>query len=164
MKIWVIILMMALTACGNDVDVDPSEPTSTPKPEVTNPGGNEKQSPSDDTKLEVKGEPEQMVEDEADEPFTAWVDPVTDREWLIVGAGDAVDAVCDPGYEVPDIFDLQQAEANGLADEFEAREMDTRIWTKNLNDGEVESWRDLSDTTQWQNTLVDGFVLCVEES
>lgn len=158
-----VILLITLTACGNEVNVAP-EPSPTPNAE-TEQDDKEPVGETTEQKITAKSSPSEEEEAPAEvvaEEFTSWLDPMTDREWLIVGEGDAADAVCDTGYEVPDIFDLQEAEANGLADEFIDRELVTYIWTKNLSDGVVESWRDLTDTTSWMNTLTGGFVLCVE--
>lgn len=151
-------LMMFMVACGSDPSggnpaATPS-PTPKPKPE---PAGEVA------TKKQVVADPEPTAEPDPVEP-TDWVDPVTGYQWLIVGAGDVDETACDEpaGFMFPDIFDIQAAHANGFVDLFDDWGWVTHVWTKNLSDGVVESWRDITDPTQWMNTLTDGFTVCVE--
>jgi len=162
MKHYLVILLL-LGACGQvpdespapvipDEETAPSDETSSDEPVV-----------ADAEPIAEDGEP--IVAAAEDEEFSGnWLDPVTGRKWLTGGIVDAVDAVCDVGYEVPDIFDIFQARDNGLAELSVEHSISTETWTKNLSDGVIESWRDITDVSRWADVLTGARLWCVEEN
>jgi hypothetical protein len=160
-----LIFILLITACGQ-VDDDPA--ADDPTTETTTEGGEpivEGDGPTDtiaegEAKPAAEGEPEAEIVEE----FTQWADPVTDRLWLMGDLVDASNAICGAGYEVPDYFDLVEANANGLAAELASRSLDSQAWAKNINNGVVESYRDIADPSQWTNSLTGARLWCVEEN
>jgi hypothetical protein len=156
-----IAILMLLGACGQ-------VPDESPAPVIPE----DETAPSDETSSDepVVADAEPIAEDgepivAAAEEFSGeWLDPVIGRNWLMLDMVDAVDAVCDIGYEVPDVLDLGEANANGLADELASFDLDTKAWAKNINNGLVQSWRDIADVSSWANVATGARLWCVEEN
>lgn len=154
MKHYLTILLL-LGACGQ-------VPDESPAPVIPD----EETAPSDETSSDEPVEP--IAEDgepivAAAEEFSGeWLDPVTGRNWLMGELIDAADVACELGYEVPDVLDLGEANANGLAAELASFDLDTKAWAKNLNNGLVQSWRDIADVSSWANVATGARLWCVE--
>lgn len=164
---YLLVLLLLLTGCGQDDGQTTAAPITkdndAPNEEViteTEPTG-EANGNTDDETAEADDGDNPVVLTLAD---AGWDDPVTGRHWALGDIVNAVDATCAVGYEVPDIWDLGEANANGLPARLAAESIDGWTWTKNLSDGVVESLRNLNDTSQWQNTLTGGRLWCVEEN
>lgn len=154
MKYLFIILTIIITGCGSGDETTANEPIEQPV------------APSDDVGDDETSIPDLVTEEEAVEEdeieLVEWVDPVTSRKWLRGEMVDAINAVCDVGYEIPDVNDLGEANQNGLAAELASLDYDTLAWAKNINNGLVQSWRDIADPTQWANVATGARLWCVE--